>query len=73
MTHAQAQTLLAHLWDVVSYLQRVCAYGPDFQSDAYQGMEALLIPLRLKHMANDAFEKSLKGTALVLPRPLTNS
>lgn len=55
---------------MVPYLQRVCAYGPDLQSDAYQGMEALLIPLRLKHMANDAFEKSLKGAALALPRPL---
>lgn len=32
-------------------------------------MQALLIPLRLTHVANDALIKSLKDTALALPRP----
>lgn len=31
-------------------------------------MQTLLIPLRLKHVANDALIKSLKDTALSLPR-----
>lgn len=41
--------------------------------NAYQVMQARLIPLWLKHMATDASGKSLKGTASVLPRPLTSS
>lgn len=32
-------------------------------------MQALLIPLRLKHVASDALTKSLKDTALALPGP----
>lgn len=40
MTHSQVQTLLAHLWDMVSSLQRVCAYSLDLQPNAYQVMQA---------------------------------
>lgn len=38
MTHSQVQTLSAHLWDMISYLQRVRAYGLDVHPNAYQVM-----------------------------------